>query len=362
MKKELMIFNDNNVEIMIIDNEPMFELYSTGAALGYVTASKGKEYPHKTRINKTVKNVEISTVVHGAKQYLTEEQLYDFMLEARTDKCRAFRKWVTKEVLPAIRKQGAYITESATNEQIDAAAKFGPRRIKSTFLNCPIEKIDETFVELMEFNKNQSSNDKMKSYKAVRAAIEERNSKYAEQGNMGFAYVTKTFLYDTLRPIENMTRNRSNGALKANQTKKIRQLESHIEALTEYVNYIDPDSDDYDSICMHGFSVNAMYEPYISNGKPMQRKTSAYRRWLSSIKKEIREMGIRLIADTDYDIYLYFNHKEEYDCHNLHKSFFDALSSAFDIDDSRFHLMKCDTSEIVETYEDGVIYFCIRER
>ena len=127
------VFEGNDVQIIVDENdELLFELYSTGAALGYVTTAKGKNYPHKTRIEKTVENAEISTVVHGVQQYLTESQLYDFMLEARTDKCKPFRKWVVEEVLPTIRKTGCYITESATTESIDYQSKYGKYRIRKT--------------------------------------------------------------------------------------------------------------------------------------------------------------------------------------------------------------------------------------
>ena len=44
-----------------------FELYSTGAALGYTTIAKGKVYPHKLRIDKIVENAEITPVVHGVQ-------------------------------------------------------------------------------------------------------------------------------------------------------------------------------------------------------------------------------------------------------------------------------------------------------
>ena len=33
----------------------------------------------------TIKSIEISTVVHDGQQYITEEQLYNFVLEARTN-------------------------------------------------------------------------------------------------------------------------------------------------------------------------------------------------------------------------------------------------------------------------------------
>ena len=94
MKDLKMMFEGSEVKIIVNEKgEPLFELYSTGMALGYTNKAKGKIYPHKIRIDKTIKNAEISTVVHGVQQYLTEEQLYDFMLEARTKKCKPFRKW-----------------------------------------------------------------------------------------------------------------------------------------------------------------------------------------------------------------------------------------------------------------------------
>lgn len=106
---EIMKFENNDVEIIQDENgEPLFEIYSTGMALGYVTVAKGKVYPQKIRIDKIVKNAEIKPVVHGVQLFINESQLYDFMLEARTDKCRIFRKWVTNEVLPSIRKTGNY--------------------------------------------------------------------------------------------------------------------------------------------------------------------------------------------------------------------------------------------------------------
>ena len=124
--KDLMIFEGNEIEIILNEKgEPLFEIYSTGMALGYKTVnSKGIAYPHKIRIDKTIKNAEISTCVHGVHNYFTEEQLYDFMLEAHTDKCKKFKKWITHEVLPKIRKTGGYIptNEDMTDEEIMAKA------------------------------------------------------------------------------------------------------------------------------------------------------------------------------------------------------------------------------------------------
>ena len=113
--KELMIFEGNQVEIITNEKgEPLFEIYSTGMALGHVKFANGKAYPRKDRIDRDIKNAEISTVVQAGQRYLTEEQLYDFMLECKTDKCKPFRKWVTHEVLPSLRKNGVYAVPNDT--------------------------------------------------------------------------------------------------------------------------------------------------------------------------------------------------------------------------------------------------------
>lgn len=50
--------------------------------------------------------------------FVNEDGLYDVILDSRKPEAKAFRKWVTSEVLPAIRKTGAYIAKSMTRKDI----------------------------------------------------------------------------------------------------------------------------------------------------------------------------------------------------------------------------------------------------
>lgn len=43
--------------------------------------------------------------------FVNEDGLYDVILDSRKPEAKAFRKWVTSEVLPSIRKHGAYMTD-----------------------------------------------------------------------------------------------------------------------------------------------------------------------------------------------------------------------------------------------------------
>lgn len=56
--------------------------------------------------------------------FVNEDGLYDVILDSRKPEAKAFRKWITSEVLPAIRKTGGYIVakEEDTPELIMARA------------------------------------------------------------------------------------------------------------------------------------------------------------------------------------------------------------------------------------------------
>lgn len=123
-------FENTAIDVQIIDGTPMFELYTVGMALGYAR-SNGKLagehgvhpenkvlFPYKSRIDKVCMNAEIQPVVRNAKPYITESQIYDLMLEARTDKCRTFRKWLTNEVLPELNRTGSYTMPKQEDKQL----------------------------------------------------------------------------------------------------------------------------------------------------------------------------------------------------------------------------------------------------
>ncbi|MGL5191648.1 MAG: hypothetical protein ACRC7S_18560 [Cetobacterium sp.] len=81
---EVMIFEGNNVEIIELSGKPMFELYSTGMALGYVKISKGILYPRKDRIETVLKNAEITTFPHGVEKYIDLNGLRKFISLSNT--------------------------------------------------------------------------------------------------------------------------------------------------------------------------------------------------------------------------------------------------------------------------------------
>lgn len=55
---------------------------------------------------------------------INESGFYSLILRSKTPKAKEFKRWVTKEVLPSIRKNGYYIdNNNITQEQLDKLQK-----------------------------------------------------------------------------------------------------------------------------------------------------------------------------------------------------------------------------------------------
>ena len=103
---ELQIFNNEefgSVRTITKDNEPMFCLADICKALEIKNATdvaKRLEEDEVTRLNLGSQS--------GETNFVTESGLYAVILRSDKPNARKFRKWVTSEVLPSIRKYGTY--------------------------------------------------------------------------------------------------------------------------------------------------------------------------------------------------------------------------------------------------------------
>ncbi|MCB6806708.1 Bro-N domain-containing protein [bacterium MSK18_59] len=117
--------------VTFIDGNPYFTLYEVGMQLGHSKMSKGVLYPRKDRIDNSVKNAEIIPVVHDGQLYIDESQMYELMLEMHTSKVKPFKKWLTSDVLPTIRKTGGYVNNDELF--IDTYLPFADEQTKLLF-------------------------------------------------------------------------------------------------------------------------------------------------------------------------------------------------------------------------------------
>lgn len=59
---------------------------------------------------------QVSTL--GGSQTMKVSGLYSAILKSKKPQAKAFKKWVTSEVLPTIRKHGAYMTDSTLEKAL----------------------------------------------------------------------------------------------------------------------------------------------------------------------------------------------------------------------------------------------------
>lgn len=76
--------------------------------------------------------------------FVNEDGLYDVILDSRKENARKFRKWVTSEVLPTIRKTGSYSMPKTTGGQIQLLAQG------YTELEQAVNSIKEDMTELKD--------------------------------------------------------------------------------------------------------------------------------------------------------------------------------------------------------------------
>lgn len=102
-------------------DNPMFCLSDVCKSLGL--SAKGV---NQRLDDEVISNYPIKDSLGRTQQalFVNEDGLYDVILDSRKPEARQFRKWVTSEVLPAIRKTGGYMVaqQDETPEQLMARA------------------------------------------------------------------------------------------------------------------------------------------------------------------------------------------------------------------------------------------------
>ena len=114
---DIQIFNYNSVEVRTIQNdgEPWFVLKDVCNVLHI-----GNSRDVVARLDQDEKGVgQIDTL--GGKQEMTiinESGLYNVILRSDKPEAKPFRKWVTSEVLPTIRRHGMYATPDTVEKML----------------------------------------------------------------------------------------------------------------------------------------------------------------------------------------------------------------------------------------------------
>lgn len=108
------------IRTVTIDNEPWFVGKDIAEALGY-TNTKDALSKHVDADDKCViQRSQFATleIPNRGLTIINESGLYSLVLSSKLPTAKKFKRWVTSEVLPSIRKHGMYATESTIEEML----------------------------------------------------------------------------------------------------------------------------------------------------------------------------------------------------------------------------------------------------
>lgn len=124
MNLEVFNFESKEVRTLLIDNEPWFVGKDVAEVLGYSDPNKAI----RSHVDDDDKGVDKMDTPGGVQNFIliNESGLYSLILSSKLPSAKRFKKFVTSEVLPSLRKHGMYATEE-TIDKILSNPDFGIR-------------------------------------------------------------------------------------------------------------------------------------------------------------------------------------------------------------------------------------------
>lgn len=115
---EIQTFNFENQQVRTveIENEPYFVGKDVAEILGYERPTKAIQ-DHVDEEDKLMSQIRTSGQNRNMV-LINESGLYSLILSSKLPNAKKFKRWVTSEVLPAIRKHGGYLTEQKLEEAL----------------------------------------------------------------------------------------------------------------------------------------------------------------------------------------------------------------------------------------------------
>lgn len=160
---ELQIFNSpefGQVRTIVKDDEIWFVGKDVAETLGYSDTNKAVAM-HVDDEDKQLNDKTSSSFGQRGATIINESGLYSLVLSSKLPKAKEFKRWITKEVIPSIRKHGGYVVNKPMN-QLEILAQsvkiLQEQEQKLAEHNTRIEKIENNVNEIKELEKMNVSN------------------------------------------------------------------------------------------------------------------------------------------------------------------------------------------------------------
>lgn len=370
------------IRVITIDEEPMFIGKELVEKLGYKKNYSDVIKQHCDEDDYLLYNKNSSPKWCSVLDYkilgqrggylVNESGMYSLILGSELPYAKKFKRWVTKEVLPSIRKHGAYVGENADENYVNNELRFGNKTTIKTFANADPAMVNKLYSEFKEYIDTEYKNntDVRKSrYSSVDKGLTRLLENMGTNvNNIGLCYNIQVLKHEVLSDIKTLG-NRINGGKKAGLTRQNNKLKSELDeaknnALKKEKELMDI-KEKYDpnkfwtTLNYHPFSVNYMYDD--------NQITTAYQKWIDNFpknklhSKEEYEQKANIDFNKPIVIYVKYRNLSKFDTDNLSKSFIDYLFNRhFLVDDSIVKGKVEFTQEHCRSYEDGQIRFTLR--
>ena len=198
--REIQIFENaefGKIRTIVIDNEPWFVGKDVATALGYKDTSDALK-KHVDEEDKLTRRFADSGQIREM-YVINESGVYSLVFSSKLPTAKAFKRWVTSEILPAIRKTGRYEIPLTPEEEMARGLRAAEKVLARTQLELTQAKqmVSElkpkaTYYDLVLQNKSTLSVTKIakdygKSAKWMNAKLHDYGVQF-KQGDQWFLY------------------------------------------------------------------------------------------------------------------------------------------------------------------------------
>ncbi|HAY0946346.1 TPA: phage antirepressor [Staphylococcus aureus] len=113
-------FEELPVRTLTVDNEPYFVGKDVAEILGYSNTrdALSKHVDEDDKEILTSRNTTLENLPNRGLTAVNESGLYSLIFSSKLESAKRFKRWVTSDVLPAIRKHGIYATDNVIEQTL----------------------------------------------------------------------------------------------------------------------------------------------------------------------------------------------------------------------------------------------------
>ena len=218
------------------DGSILMNAEDTAIGFGWFEQRNNKLYHRWRTINGFINDLGFSQEV-AKDDFIPETLFYLLGMKASNDTARKFQIWLATEVIPSIRKHGAFIADSENVDEdfIRNELRFSQKRTIKTFANAKPEEFRNLYEEFRNYVDTEykyQTDKRVSRYKSVEKGLKQwLENNASDPDSIGDCYNVKKLEKQVILDRTTLEK-RISGGEKAAKTKKISELEYAIVGLS----------------------------------------------------------------------------------------------------------------------------------